>query len=156
MPNRRSAIAMTPAEVGDFLASCKTGVLTTLDRDGWPHSVAMWFALDADGIRMWTYAKSQKVKNVERDARVAFLSEIGDSYGELRGVLVRGEVDILRGFEEVRSIGIALNDRYVVPSHPEAATDADILAEIDRQAHKRVGLVLALERVASWDHRKIG
>jgi hypothetical protein len=56
----------------------------------------------------------------------------------------------------VRSIGVALNDRYVVPSNPEAATDAGVLAEIDRQAHKRVGLVLALDRIASWDHRKIG
>lgn len=147
---------MSPSEIEDFLESSKTGVLTTLDSNGWPHSVAMWFARGEDSIRMWTYAKSQKVKNVERDARVAFLAETGESYGELRGVLVRGEVEILRDFDDVRSIGVALNDRYVVPSAPEAATDANVLGEIDRQAGKRVGLVLALERVASWDHRKLG
>lgn len=146
---------MTGSEVIGFLQTCKTGVLTTLDSDGWPHSVAMWFALDDGRVRMWTYAKSQKVRNIERDPRVAFLAETGDSYSELRGVLVRAEVEVVRAFEDVRSVGLALNDRYVVPSAPEAASDRGVLAEIERQAHKRVALVLSLEKVASWDHRKL-
>lgn len=157
MPNRRSHIAMSGPEVTDFLKTSKTAVLTSLGDDGWPHSVAMWFVVvDSGGdLGMWTYRKSQKVKNVERDPRVAFLTETGEAYNELRGVLVRGEVEVVHDFEKVRSIGRALNDRYVVPSAPEAGSDPQILAEIDRQAHKRVGLLLSLEKVASWDHRKL-
>ncbi len=147
---------MSGDETSEFLRNSKTGVLTTLGRDGWPHSVAMWFVVsDDDHLRMWTYRKSQKVKNIVRDPRVAFLTETGTAYGELRGVLVRGEMRILEDLEEVRGIGIALNDRYVVPSKPDAAEDPSILEEIHRQARKRVGLELPLSRVTSWDHRKL-
>lgn len=156
MPSRRDAIAMTPDEIGDFLRQTETGVLTTLGRDGWPHSVAMWFVVADDSLRMWTYRKSQKVKNIQRDPRVAFLIESGSSYGELRGVLVRARAELLEGFDDTRAIGVALNDRYVVASNPSAAGDPAILAEIDRQAHKRVGIVVRFDRVASWDHRKLG
>ncbi len=147
---------MTDEEIVDFLQGATTVVLTTLDATGWPHSTAMWFVLDEEGsLRMWTYGKSQKVKNLRRDPRAALLAEDGRTYDELRGVLVRGHVEVIEDFVEVRSIGLALHQRYVVPSAPEAAEDSLVLPEIERQAAKRVGLVLPLERVASWDHRKL-
>ena len=150
---------MDDDEVGAFLLASKTAVLSTLDRNGWPHAVAMWFVLadehDRREIRMWTYRKSQKVKNLQRDDRSAFLAESGDGYADLRGVLVRGRIQILEHFDHVRAIGKALHERYVVPA-VGASEDPSALAEIERQARKRVGLVLPLEQVASWDHRKLG
>lgn len=150
---------MDDGEVHAFLQISKTGVLSTLDRRGWPHATAMWFVpVEGAGgreIRMWTYRKSQKARNLERDRRAAFLAESGEGYDDLRGVLVRARVQIVDEFEHVRAIGKALHERYVVPV-AGASEDPTALAEIERQASKRVGLVLPLEHVASWDHRKLG
>ena len=149
---------MEDEEIRGFLSASKTAVLTTLDRRGWPHSVAMWFVPPGDSteeIRMWTYRKSQKVKNLMRDPRAALLMETGDGYGELRGVLVQAQTKVVDEFEAVRAIGVALHERYVAPLSGAEGEDA-ILAEIERQARKRVGLIVPLERIASWDHRKLG
>ena len=148
---------MNEDEIHSLLRAAKTAVLTTLDRNGWPHSVAMWFVPPADGsdaIRMWTYRKSQKVKNLARDPRAAVLVETGEGYGELRGVLVRARVETVDDFAAVRAIGVDLHERYVGPLEG-AEGDAVVLAEIERQARKRVGLIVPFERVASWDHRKL-
>lgn len=150
---------MDERETQTLLEESKTAILTTLDAGGWPHSVAMWFLPPVDGarseVRMWTYRKSQKVRNLERDARASFLAETGDNYGELRGVLVRARIEVIDDLDSVRAIGKGLHERYVGPL-TGAADDAIYLAEIERQAKKRVGLVMPLERVASWDHRKLG
>lgn len=150
---------MSQPEINDLLGGSKTGVLTTLDRSGWPHSVAMWFVSSGEGadreVRMWTYRKSQKVKNLMRDPRVSFLVETGESYSDLRGVLVRGRITVLEELDDVRAIGKALHERYVGP-FMGSSNDEVVLAEIDRQATKRVGFVLSFSRVASWDHRKLG
>ena len=150
---------MDDEEIGAFLQTSQTAVLSTLDRNGWPHAAAMWFVVvdgsDGGEIRMWTYRKSQKAMNLQRDPRSAFLAESGDGYADLRGVLVRGRVQILDEFHDVRAIGEALHERYVVRGGG-ASNDPIALAEIERQASKRVGLVLPLGRVASWDHRKLG
>ena len=154
---------MDEEEVAAFLGSSKTAVLTTLGRGGWPHSVAMWFVPPGvrgeQAIRMWTYRKSQKAKNLGRDPRGALLTESGESYADLRGVLVRARMQVIDDFDEVRAIGIALHRRYAGPfgdGSGGAEIGAAALAEIERQARKRVGIVVPLDRVASWDHRKLG
>ena len=146
---------MTEDETADFLQAAMTADLTTLGPDGWPHSVAMWFAPDDGFLRMWTYRKSQKIVNLRRDPRFSVLIEDGTRYDELRGILVRGTARILDDFEDVKAIGAALHHRYVT-GDSEYTIDALSMQEIERQAHKRVGLELPFDRVASWDHRKLG
>jgi PPOX class probable F420-dependent enzyme len=145
---------MTHEEVETFLARPLTAVLSTLAGDGGPHSAGMWFAADSASIRMWTYAKSQKAVNLRRDPRAAFLAEEGALYSELRGVLIRGRAELVDSFEDVRAIGIRLYELYTQPSTgvpPEGA----VLAEIERQARKRVGIVLPRAETASWDHSRL-
>lgn len=143
---------MTQEEIDRFLEQPRTGILTTLDGDGWPHPTAMWFVPTDSGISMWTYGKSQKAVNARRDPRAAFLVEDGDSYDELRGVMVRGSVEIVEDYGLVREIGVALYERYTEPKVGIPVMEGPIV-EIERQAHKRVGLRLPFTRVASWDHR---
>jgi PPOX class probable F420-dependent enzyme len=145
---------MSPEEVAAFLAPARTGVLTTLDRDGWPHSTGMWFVPDRDSILMWTYGKSQKAKNVGRDPRCAFLVEAGDSYNELSGVLIRGHARVSDDFDEVADVGRRLYERYTLPV-TDVAVDDGPMVEIERQAYKRVAIVIPMEDVASWDHAKL-
>ena len=81
MPNDRATIALTPDEVAEFLGSARTMVLVTLGPDGVPDPVPMWFVTDDDGaVWMRTYAKSQKVRNLERDPRFSALVESGERY----------------------------------------------------------------------------
>ena len=150
----RVDVSMTDGDVHHFLREPRTGVLSTIGRDGFPHMSAMWFVVDADRISMWAYEKSQKVVNARRDARAAFLVEEGLAYHELRGVLARGTLQIVEGYEDIRAIGRRLYERYTLPA-TGVALQAGPEAEIDRQAGKRVGLTLPLTRVASWDHRKL-
>jgi PPOX class probable F420-dependent enzyme len=150
----RIDIAMSPAEVEAFLAAPHTAVLSTTGRGGFPHLVGMWFHPASDELQMWTYGKSQKVHNLRRDPRCALLIEAGDSYTELRGVLVRAEARIIEDHQRVVEIGTALYQRYSLPATGEAAHRSPE-AEIERQAAKRVGLALRKERLVSWDHSKL-
>lgn len=143
---------MTADEVTAFLRDPCTGVLTTLDRDGWPHSTGMWF-LPYDPILMWTYAKSQKARNVARDPRCSFLVERGTTYNELRGVMVRAEARLIGDPQEVTAIGMALFERY--HDAEEGSLPEAVAREVARQARKRVGLALSMDKVTSWDHRKL-
>jgi len=103
---------------------------------------------------MWAYAKSQKVRNVERDARCAFMVEEGTTYANLRGILVRGEARLVEDVDDVYAIGVRLYERYTLPATDLAVQGPEV--EIRRQAGKRKGIVLTLERVASWNHAKLG
>lgn len=145
---------MTHEEVETFLARPLTAVLSTLARDGGPHMAGMWFVADPDAIRMWTYAKSQKAVNLRRDPRAALLLEEGALYSELRGVLVRGPAELLESYEDVRAIGVRLYERYTQPV-TGAPPEGVVLDEIERQARKRVGIVLPRRETASWDHSKL-
>jgi PPOX class probable F420-dependent enzyme len=151
----RLDISMSVPEVHAFLEVPDTAVLSTLGKGGFPHCAGMWFVPTGDELQMWTYAKSQKAVNLRRDPRCAVLIERGEGYTELRGVLVRGEVGVVEDHDAIVQIGTALAQRYTVPATGEAAARPPEV-EIERQAAKRVGLVLPLERVVSWDHSKLG
>ncbi len=151
----RLDVSMSDAEIRAFLEPARTAVLSTLAPDGGPHSAGMWYEPRDDSIRMWTYAKSQKARNARRDPRAAVLVEEGVRYSELKGVLVRGRLHLVEDFEEVLAIGVALYNRYTLPVTGIAVDDGPI-AEISKQASKRVGLILPLDKVASWDHSRMG
>jgi general stress protein 26 len=59
-------------------------------------------------IAFWTYARSQKVRNLERDPRISCLVETGDDYFALRGVSVTGEAELVRDDARIRQIGTAV------------------------------------------------
>ena len=151
----RVDISMSFDEVRSFLAVRQTAVLSTVGRRGLPHLAGMWFIPLDHELHMWTYGKSQKAVNLRRDPRCAVLIERGEEYSKLRGVLVRAEARLVEDYETIVKIGMALASRYSVPATGEAATRPP-QAEIERQAVKRVGVIVPMDRVASWDHSKLG
>ncbi len=151
----REDVSMSASEVDLFLDGTRTAILSSIARDGGPHCAAMWFVRTGGEVRMWTYAKSQKAVNLRRDPRCAFVVEEGIRYDELRGVQVRGRARILTEVDEIEAIGRALYDRYALP-YTSVPVDEGPHIEIARQAAKRIGIVLPLEDVSSWDHRKLG
>jgi pyridoxamine 5'-phosphate oxidase-like protein len=163
--SRREQIGMGGEEAAAFLADERTAVCATLGRGGWPHLMPLWYVLrERSGGRpgpqlwSWTYAASQKVRNLERDPRATLQVEAGELYQELRGVMLECEVAIHRDVEIVKALGHEIFARYAAPrGEPEPVRlPAEVAEMVDRQAAKRVALqFIELDRV-TWDHRKLG
>ena len=141
---------MSEVEIHAFLQEQRTLQLATINRDGWPHLVAMWYALINDQIAFWTYAKSQKAVNLQRDARLTCLVEAGERYEELRGVQIKGQAILSTDLETVQRIGTAIWERYTGPLKDSARQ------MISAQASKRVIVFVNPVEIVSWDHRKLG
>ena len=151
MPSRRSQIALTAAEQRAYLEESHTIIFTSLDRRGYPHSIAMWYVVDPDGtVAMTTFRKSQKVKNLERDRRCALLVESGRTYPELKGLLIRGRAELDGEVEHVLDVLERINLKYNQGSGP------GVREALRGQASKRVLIRVPAERMASWDHKKLG
>jgi len=140
---------MTPDEVRAFLDEEKIVTCATIGPRGRPHLMPLWFVRDGDELRGWTFAKSQKAKNLERDPRATLQVEAGVEYHELRGVMLECEVHVERETAQVETYGTDLVDRY-------GGGDPTMKDFFRAQAPKRVGLTFRPTRTVSWDHRKLG
>jgi hypothetical protein len=153
--SRRDQIRMSDEEVLAFLGEERTVICATNGRRGWPHLMPLWYVVRATGdggasqVWAWTFAKSQKVRNLERDARATLQVETGASYEALRGVMLECDVVVHRDLERIREFGLELFERY-------GGVNDDVRAMIDQQAPKRVALQFVERGRATWDHRKLG
>jgi len=164
--SRREQIKMSDEEAAAFLAQERTVTCATIGPRGWPHLMPLWYVLrESEGVVLpgprlwaWTYARSQKVRNLERAERATLQIEKGELYQELRGVMLECEVRIHRELEVVKQLGHEIFRRYAAPrgQAPVAELPVEVGAMIDAQAAKRVGLEFVELRRASWDHRKLG
>jgi PPOX class probable F420-dependent enzyme len=149
VPSRRDQISMSDDELRAFLAEKKVVTCATIGPNGRPHLMPLWYAVDDLTMRGWTYAKSQKAKNLERDPRATLQVEDGELYHELRGVMMECDVAIERDPEKVANFGMSLFQRF-------GATGPDVEAMIAKQAPKRIGLTFTPTRIVSWNHAKLG
>lgn len=148
----RDAVALTPAEQQAYVAEARTLTLCTHGPHGYPHAVAMWFVVDDDGrVLMTTYRKSQKAVNAKRQPKVALHIESGLSYSDLKGVLIRGEIEVVDD-EDVVFDTIKRVHAKMAGAFPDAAGAEDVMRW---QAKKRVVLRVTPTRVSSWDHSKL-
>lgn len=153
---------MDASEVAAFLDEQRTVACATLGPDGWPHVVPLWYVVRASGdgepeIWAWTYAASQKTRNLERDPRATLQVEAGESYELLRGVMMKCETVIHRDLSTVEPLGLEILSRYAGPGGTaEQEPSPEVRALVAAQARKRVGLQFVRRDVASWDHRKLG
>jgi nitroimidazol reductase NimA-like FMN-containing flavoprotein (pyridoxamine 5'-phosphate oxidase superfamily) len=169
--SRREQIKMSDAEVAAFLAEERTLTCATIGPRGWPHLMPLWYVLRdppageagptaSAGWRMWawTYAVSQKVRNLQRDPRATVQVEAGEQYQELRGVMLECDVVVHRELETVAALGREIFRRYASPrgEPPARELPAEVGAMVDKQAAKRVALEFVERRRATWDHRKLG
>jgi PPOX class probable F420-dependent enzyme len=147
--NQRGSIAMTPDEVAVVLGGGRKVQLATINPDGTPHLVTMFYGLRDGRIAFWTYRASQKARNLARDARLTCLVEDGDDYFELRGVQVRGRVATIADPAGVLEVG------HLIASGL-AGVPAESLDEyVAYAARKRVAYEVEPVRISSWDHRKL-
>jgi general stress protein 26 len=145
--SRREQIKMTASEVEAFLEEQRVVVVATNGPRGWPHVVPLWYIVRDGEIWAWTYAKSQKARNLERDQHATLQIETGERYHELRGVMIEAHTVLHHELELVSEVGAEILSRY------DSGGGREMVRE---QAAKRVALQFMPRRVASWDHRKLG
>lgn len=140
-------------ELRQLLDEERIAVVSSLGPRGWPHSMPLWFVPREGEVWVWTYAKSQKVRNLERDPRATVLVEAGHDYSELRGAMIEAEAQIHRDRETVLGFAEELTLRY---GENISSLGDDARAALEAQAPKRVAIHFKPQRTATWDHRKLG
>jgi len=115
-----------------------------------PHLVAMWYAVIDGQVWIETKAKSQKVVNLRRNDLFSFLVEDGLTYDQLRGVSLEGRGVVLDDPEALWNVGVSVFERYT------SAYTEELRPFVEAMIHNRVVVRLDVERVRSWDHRKLG
>ncbi len=151
MASSRSSVQMDETEIEQFLADNMKVQVATIGPDGTPHLTTLFYVVEDGRLAFWTYGASQKVVNLRRDSRISCLVEDGEDYFELRGVSIRGKARLVEDYEDIRALGAKVTRRMA-----GGADLGDFGDEIvQKQARKRVGIVVEPVKVASWDHRKM-
>ena len=76
--------------------------------------------------------------------------EDGLTYDALRGVSIEGRGTIVEDPEALWNVGVSVWERYTGPYTDEAKPLVEVML------HKRIAVRLEVDRVRSWDHRKLG
>jgi PPOX class probable F420-dependent enzyme len=148
--NQRAQITMTDDEVAAFVERSRTASMATLGPTGAPHVVAMWYAVLDGQIWFETKSRSQKAQNLRRDPRITCLIEDGLTYDTLRGVSLEGRGEIVEDPDLLWRVGVSVWERYTGPYTEEARPLVEFMLQ------KRVAVRVDVDRVRSWDHRKLG
>ena len=151
--SRRNQIQLSEVEITEYLSSSRTMILVSNGKDGHPHPMPMWFAVDIDNcIYMTTFRKSQKINNLRKDPRATLLIESGDEYEELKGLVVYTDVEFIEDVESIRHI---LEQITLQRSEIQKSDNKDISQGMLKTAEKRIGLKFTLTKILSWDHSKL-
>jgi PPOX class probable F420-dependent enzyme len=151
--SQRDEIKLTADEQRELLESERVVIVASYGRNGWPHMMPLWYVPRDGDIWIYTYAKSQKVRNLERDPRATLLVETGHDYSELRGVMIEAEAEIHRDPDTVFEMAKELTVRY---TDGLSSVEGDAAEALRQQARKRVAVRFEPKRVRTWDHRKLG
>lgn len=152
MAKQRDAIAMTEAEQAEYLAKGWTLQVASNGVGGFPHLVAMYYAIIDGKVHFHTYPTSQKIVNLKRDSKITVMLESGEAYNDLKGMVIRGTAEVIADPEVTGQVLLATSKKYFgTPAEVTEVPDA-----MKPQAHKRVTVRVTPESVYSWDHAKMG
>ena len=151
--NLRDQIRMSKEEISAFLNDQLSIQVGTVNKDGTPHLTTLWYTTHNDSIVFHTYTKSQKILNLKRDNRATVLSESGDNYSNLKGVMIYSEANIIDG-ESKHDKVLAIIEKVAV-KYSDASVSKSYLKAMENQAKKRSAVILNPIDYISWDHSKL-
>ena len=153
MSSLRDKIKMSEEELSSFLKKQISLQIGTINKDGSPHLTTMWYFYDGENFIFHTYTKSQKILNLKRDNRATVLSESGDNYSNLKGVMIYSEANIIDG--ESKSDKVLEIIEKVAVKYSDASVSKSYLKAMENQAKKRSAVILNPIGYISWDHSKL-
>jgi len=134
-------MTLDDAKIQRFLATKEVAVLATVQPDGAPLAMAMWFLHGPATLTMISMDGLQKVRNLRRDPRVSVVAEAGGEGSDIRGVAVNGRAQFLDDGVERRALVEAFHAKY-----PSLAS----LWGGRAMPPNRVMFKIVPERVKSW------
>ncbi len=153
MSSLRDKIKMSEEELSSFLQKQISLQIGTINKDGSPHLTTMWYLYDGENFIFHTYTKSQKIINLKRDSRITLLTEAGNQYSDLQGIIVYGNAEIINGedsLEEVIRYMEMVGEKYI-----KDEDGAQYIEGMKLQAPKRSVVIVKPSNFISWDHTKI-
>lgn len=139
----REQLRMTAAELDGYLDRQRTLRLATVDENGVPHVVPLWFVWHADAVWLNSLRRTRRHRHLLTGRPVGLVIDDGDTYGELRGVRMTGrpqpvaDADPVR-VEAYRRFGRKYFDRDELPNQRSYET-----------------VRITPDEIASWDFAKI-
>ena len=153
----RKDITMTPEEIHGFLDASHTLQVATNGPDGRPHLAPMWFVMEDGKVVFRSFSKSQKIVNLQRDPKLTVLAERGLAYAELQGVMIRGTARLVDDPSYVLQIYGRLAAKYPMIGDEPVELDPDALQQVfGGHATKNTAVIVEADKIASWDHTKLG
>ena len=146
-------VRLDQAEIDEFLTNGHTLIITTMDKDGYPHSTPIWYAYLDGHIYVRGRGKSQKAQNIARNPKLCALVETGDYWRELKAVLIRGRAELVEDEEEIGRFSQALKEKYA--GFREASST---MPERTQQHYATASVhykIVPEKRPATWDNAKI-
>lgn len=147
------SVRLSEARCWEVLEQSHTGILTTLQRDGWPVSLPVWFCVIDRTIYVRTPQGSRKVARIHADERACFLVESGLAWSELRAVELRVSAAIVEAEATIEAVEAALGAKYEGFRPRRAA-----MPEPSRLHYSRGSAIIALRpagALLSWDNAQI-
>lgn len=156
-PVARKDISLTDEELSEFLEAGHTLHVASIDADGFPHLAPMWYVVRDGKITFRSFTKSQKIVNLRRNPKLSVLLESGETYDELKGVMIRGTATLVEDRTTVLSIYGAIAAKYRMVGGRSVELDDEALeAAFGSYAEKNTAVIVEPLKVASWDHSKLG
>jgi PPOX class probable F420-dependent enzyme len=119
--------------------------LATIEEDGRPHLVSMWFRREGDALLMPTSRHTRKARNLRANPYAAVVVDDSRAGLDLKGVLVRGRVELVEGDDAVR-LNRSIHLRYVTDAGLELEEVASYLTRGDD-----VTIRVHMDEVHSWN-----
>ena len=153
----RKDISLSDKELAEFLESGHTLQVASIDADGYPHLAPMWYVVRDGKITFRSFTKSQKILNLRRNPKLSVLLESGETYDELKGVMIRGTATLVDDRATVLATYGAIAAKYRMIGGQSVELDGVALeAAFGSYAEKNTAVVVEPVKVASWDHAKLG
>ena len=151
--NLRDQIRMSKEEISTFLNDQLSIQVGTVNKDGTPHLTTLWYTTDSDSIIFHTYTKSQKILNLTRDNRATILTESGDNYSNLKGVMAYSQANMIHGTSNQKKV-LEIIEKVSV-KYNDGSVSKDYLEAMENQAKKRSAVILNPIEYISWNHSKL-
>ncbi len=132
-------------DLNDLLAGPHLARLSTINPDGTPHTMPIWYEWRDQQIHVSTQSRQRKVQNIERDPRVTVLIDTNDF--PYRGVMIYGTAEL--DFDDAARKRVSIFERYI-------GTRADATAAANGLAAKWDPVVAHITptKMISFDYRK--
>ena len=146
-------ITLDDQELDEFLNNGHTLILTTVDKDGFPHSTPVWYVYMDGHLHARGRTQSQKHQNILRNGKVCGLVETGDLWRELKAVMIRGTVELVEDADVQRRYDELLDAKYRAFRETRAAMPSATRKHYS--AAKVYWKIVPEKRTATWDNAKI-